>query len=356
MWHSRQILQTNYIISDPYAQFTLSAVGQRADDPVQQKDSTGTFGNSSKAEAIIHEKLNEEIFGRIAKNLKWVRVMHGMALRSLSTSRGRRGRTDTKIKSDYSEMVFLLERIHTAEQCFSTTFTPVLNGLYPEKYESTELYGKYIIALYELAKYTRSIQMVTEELWEETLPEGNAENDYIASGKRVIEGLSPASSDGDDAEKCNDEFLSYVRNLHLAVTNLSANFDQLKGRFQDNREIGHLCSFLKPRIGQIENASTMLYRFAKSTVRADKQKGDTNSIDVTKDRTDLPKEQTPQRPSLSRQLHNLDANESHLNHQRVVPESIGARTKKAKKWTWNGQVELGRIELKKSKAISNSSS
>jgi len=336
----------------------LSAVGQRADDQVLQRAPTGTFDNSSKAEAIIHEKLNEEIFGRIAKNLKWVRVMHGMALRSLSGSRGRRGRADPKIKSDYSEMVFLLERIHTAEQCFSTTFTPVLNGLYPEKYESTELYGKYIIALYELAKYTRSIQMVTEELWEETLPEGSAENDYIASGKRVIEGLTPSQADGDDTERCNDEFMAYVRNLHLAVTNLSANFDQLKGRFQDNREIGHLCSFLKPRIGQIENASMMLYRSAKNTAgsNADKQKEDTNGISLGKDQTALGPERPVQRPSLSRQLHNLDANESHLNHQRVVPESIGVRTKKAKKWTWNGQVELGKIELKKGKAVSNSSS
>jgi hypothetical protein len=333
----------------------LSAVGQHADGKVQQEASTDRAGKSSRAEIIIHEKLDEEIFGRIAKNLKWVRVLHGMALRSLSSTRGRRGRGDSKSKSDYAEMAFLLERIHTAEQCFSSMFTPVLTGLYPEKYESTELYGKYIIALYELAKYTRSIEMVTEELWEETLPEGSAENDYIASGKRVIQGLTASSSDGDETERNNDEFSIWFRNLHLAVTNLSANFDQLKGRFQENREIEHLFSFLRPRIGQIENASMILYKLAKnSDVSAVRQNTNKSNAPITGDR--IGQERVLQRPSFSRQLHNLDAQESQLTHQRVAPESIGTRTKKAKKWTWNGQVELGRIELKKTKPVSNSTS
>jgi len=330
----------------------LSTVGQRADGRVQEV-SIDPASNGSRAEIIIHERLDEEIFGRIAKNLKWVRVLHGMALRSLSTTRGHRGRGESKTKSDYAEMAFLLERIHTAEQCFSTMFTPVLTGLYPQKYESTELYGKYIIALYELAKYTRSIEMVTEELWEETLPEGSAENDYIASGKRVIQGLTPSASDGDEIGRSNDEFSMWFRNLHLAVTNLSANFDQLKGRFHENREIEHLFSFLKPRIGQIENASMMLYKLAKnSDSPATKQKADKSSAPVAGDRTG--QEKVLHRSSLARQLHNLDAQESQLNHQRVLPESIGTKTKKAKKWTWNGQVELGRVELKKTKPVSNS--
>ena len=97
-------------------------------------------------------------------------------------------------KSEYSEIAFLLERIHTAEQCFSTIFTPVLTGLYPQKFELTELYGKYIVACYDLAKFTHTTQLVTEELWEETLPEGSVENDYIASDRRIIEGLTPSSN------------------------------------------------------------------------------------------------------------------------------------------------------------------
>jgi hypothetical protein len=325
----------------------LSSVGQRADERVQQKISVDSR-RDSPAESLIRQKLDEEIFGRIAKNLKWVRVLHGMALRSLGEGRFRRAKL--KNKADQNEMTFLLDRIHTAEQCFSSMFTPVLNGLYPEKYESTELYGKYIIALYELAKYTRSIQMVTEELWEETLPEGSAENDYVASEKRVIQSLS--LTDIDDPEILDDDFLTYVRNLHLAVTNLSSNFDQLRNRFQDNREVEQLCQFLKPRIGQIDNASMLLYKHAKGTTISSSEKQKEKEDDVRTNAGQLaviPVERDSHRPSLSRQLHNSDVSESQLNHKRVLPDSVAPKAKKPKKWSWNGQVELGKIELKKAK-------
>jgi len=276
-----------------------------------------------------------------------------MALRSLNDSRSRR--VKLKSKADQNEMTFLLDRIHTAEQCFSSMFNPVLNGLYPEKYESTELYGKYIIALYELAKYTRSIQMVTEELWEETLPEGSAENDYVASEKRVIQSLS--LSDVDDPEIRDDDFLTYVRNLHLAVTNLSSNFDQLRNRFQDKREVEQLCQFLKPRIGQIDNASMLLYKHAKgaTTSSLEKQNENVDEMRINMDQLGVvPARRESSRPSLSRQLHNSDASESQLNHKRVLPDSAATKVKKPKKWSWNGQVELGKIELKKSKAVTSS--
>jgi len=340
----------------------------------QQKFANYVPVGNPKAELIIHERLNEETFGRIAKNLKWVKVLHGMAVRSLNDSQIHRKRDivaesiSSNRGSDESEIAFLLERIHTAEQCFSTVFTPVLMGLYSHKFELTELYGKYIVASYELAKYTNTTQMVTEELWEETLPEGNIESDYIASGKKIIKSLTSCTEEdrqqrGKRKKQQGNEFSMFIKDLRLAVMNLAANFDQLRGRFNENTEIEQLCSFLRPRIGQIDSATIMLQKLTRKRTpsrisnKIDKSNGNAAICDSVTPDLVPPQSSRESSFSLSRQLHTVDMEESQLNHQRVLPKSTihqSASRKDKQKWAWEGQIQLSRVELNRQKPVRNS--
>jgi len=198
----------------------------------------------------------------VAKNLKWVVVLHSVASRSLEENlklaRDRSGHGDIHRR----EFAFLLERMKSGVLCFSEVFTPILISLYPHKYELTELFRKYVVVSYKAARLTGTVQLVTEQLWEETLPHGTIEGDSVDSGKRVIEALSS------EDEQTTDKFLLSIKHLHLAVTNFCSNVEQLKEQFKDNAEVNQLMDLLRPRIEQIEDTSSILYSYSKENVSA----------------------------------------------------------------------------------------
>jgi hypothetical protein len=279
----------------------------------------------SKTDKLIREKLDEEIFGRVGKNVKWVEVLHDIARRSLEENAALRNKDQEHNDAYKREFAFLLERIRSAEHCFSVVFTPILIGLYPHKYELTELYGKYIVASYDLAKLSGTSQLVTEQLWEETLPEGTDQGDSVDSGKRVIETLSSQS-------ESDDEFLMSVRHLHLAITNFCTNVDQLKERFKEDSEIKELIGLLRPRIEQIEDASSILYSYAREKVGKRASKGQ----ERIRGHEDL-ESKDDSSPVIA------DSN-APSSMPGLPSKTRTART--TKKWKWEGRVYLGSIAVK----------
>jgi hypothetical protein len=279
--------------------------------------------SKTRTNKLVREKLDEEVFGRVAKNLKWLEVLHGVARRTLEHDLILPNDVSPHSDAHRREFSFLLERVRSAERCFSDVFTPILTGLYPHKFELTELYGKYIVASYDLAKLCGTSELVTEQLWEETLPEGTVQGDSVDSGKRVIESLSSENEE-------NDQFLKSVRHLHLAVTNFCSNVEHLKNRFKEDQEIAQLMVILHPRIEQIEDASTILYAYAKEEIqKRDNHNGDTSSLGAryTRDRS-APKTDSP----ASTHLPGLPS------------KSKSAKT--TQKWKWEGRVYLDSVAVK----------
>jgi hypothetical protein len=279
----------------------------------------------SKTDKLIREKLDEEIFGRVGKNLKWVEVLHDIARRSLDENPALRSKEQEHNDAYRREFAFLLERIISAEHCFSVVFTPILIGLYPHKFELTELYGKYVVTSYDLAKISGTTHLVTEQLWEETLPEVTEHGDSVDSGKRVIETLS-------SQKETDDEFLMSVRHLHLAITNFCTNIDQLKERFKEDSEIKELIGLLRPRIEQIEDASSILYSYTREKVARHTTKGQEKirQDDEEDPVNDIPDIQT----------------DSKISVPMPGLPSRTRTTRPAKKWKWEGRVYLGSVSVK----------
>jgi hypothetical protein len=290
------------------------------------EDQVAKGKSKSRADKLIRQKLDEEVFTRVTKNLKWVEVLHSIAKRALEASLELPSDESTHSEAHRREFAFLLERMKSAERCFSEVFTPILIGLYPHKFESTELFGKYIVASYELAKLRGTTQIVTEQLWEETLPQGTIEGDSVDSGKRVIEALSSASDQGDD------EFLISIRHLHLAVTNFCSNVEQLKEQFRDDAEVKQLIGLLRPRIEQIEDTSSILYSYAKEKISTSTKNENTRHRFTEK----APSASIPAAPQIS------SLTTSNL-------PGLPSKTKVAKtpkKWKWEGRVFLSSIGVK----------
>ncbi|MDG6904903.1 MAG: hypothetical protein JRN20_03860 [Nitrososphaerota archaeon] len=197
--------------------------------------------------SIVHEKLQEEIFGRIAKNLKWIEILQRVALDALKLKgKGNRLQTD-----DVCEL--LLERIRYAEQSVSVAFVPILTSLYPHKYEISEIFSKYVAASYELAKGTGATALVTEELWEETLPDDGL-GEYADSEKRVVEILIPKK------DETTQDFSFLARHAYVAARNLCANVEELGTQFKEESYVASFVGLLSNRILQIEDAASSLYK------------------------------------------------------------------------------------------------
>jgi hypothetical protein len=230
------------------------------DDPRQfESERSSNFGSQSQIPRllanptvgeVIHEKLKEEIFGKIAKNLKWLEVLHRLSSSALQSS------------GESEEILgLLLERILSAEKSFATAFVPILTYFYSHKYEVSEIFGKYVAASYDLARVMNTTALVTEEFWQETLPD-EAARDYVDSEKRIAEILVPKKD-----EKPND--LSIIsRYMYVSARNLTANVEQLATVFKDDPDVTSFVSLLQPRIIQIEDGSLTLFKYLNKRDRA----------------------------------------------------------------------------------------
>jgi hypothetical protein len=201
---------------------------------------------------VVHEKLQEEIFGRIAKNLKWMEVLHAVAIEALKAKdKEQRNETDHICE-------LLLERIHSAQRSVSVAFVPILTSLYPHKYEIGEVFEKYVNAQYELAKGNGSIALLTEELWQETLPDDGL-GEYVDSEKRIVEILIPRK------DETTNDFSFLARHEYVAARNLCANVEELGNAFKDDSYIASFVGLLSNRILQIEDASSSLHKLLIKT-------------------------------------------------------------------------------------------
>jgi hypothetical protein len=196
--------------------------------------------------------MQEEIFGRITKNLKWLEILLGFALEALKRKEKEK-RQDT---DDVCEL--LLERIRSAERSVSVAFVPILTSLYPHKYEIGEMFSKYASASYEIAKGTGNLALVTEELWQETLPDyGLCE--YSDSERRITEIVIPRK----DETCCDSSFLA--RHAYVAGRNLCTNIEQLGSTFNEQSYVASFVLLLSNRILQMEDALLSLHKLLIKT-------------------------------------------------------------------------------------------
>jgi hypothetical protein len=215
-----------------------------------------------RVDSTVHEKLEEEQFIRISKNMTWLRVLVDLSLRAFEA--GNHGCSDER----KAEAKFHLTRIESAEQCFTRVLSPIVNSLYPHAYEMMEIFGKYVSVSYELAKITGTTALLTEELWEETVAEDiNADSNGVSTETRLSQ-LLGSGNDNDINEEARiepSEFFVIAKHLYVAARNLTANLEQLKDQFKSDGVIIQLSNLLRPRIVQIEVASSCLYRLSEAT-------------------------------------------------------------------------------------------
>lgn len=195
--------------------------------------------------SIVREKLQEQIFGRIAKNLKWLEILLDMALKAV-------GLKEYKDENDHICQL-LLEKIHSGEYSISIAFIPILSSVYPHRYEVGELFGKYAAASYEIAKTAGSTASVTEEFWQETYPDDGL-GQYSYSENRIVEILVPKN------EETTEDFTFLARHAYVGARNLCANLEQLGLTFKDEPYVASFVGLLATRISQIEESLSSLRR------------------------------------------------------------------------------------------------
>lgn len=255
---------------------------------------------------VIHEKLKEEIFGKIAKNLKWIKVIHNLAMNAIQN--GRSPETDV-----YG---ILFERISSAEESFSTAFVPILTYFYSHKYEVSEIFGKYVTKSYELARFTKTTALVTEEFWQETLPD-EAVNAYADSEKRIVEILVPRTDDE------SSDMSILARYMYVAARNLTANVEQLAVVFKDDPDVTSFVGLLRPRIVQIEDGSLTLY---KSLVKS--------GAGTTSAAFDPPRTKSCEAATVG------EKEETTLNSLISLKNGKSPKLATKRKWVWDGRVRL----------------
>lgn len=214
---------------------------------VEKKESDAARQEATYVNSLVREKLQEEIFGRIAKNLKWVETLVDLSLKSWPRKSRRKGLE----LEDICQL--LLEKIHSGENSIAIAFTPILTSLYPHKYEISELFGKYVTNSYEIAKTKQTTALVTEEFWHETYPDDGL-GEYSYSERRIVEILIPKK------DETPTDFVVLARHAYVAGRNLCANMEELGLQFKDEPYVASFVALLTKRILQIEDALSTLHK------------------------------------------------------------------------------------------------